>query len=207
MAGLSQGDGGSHLGQIWHQVVGDAVGVLPDEARGVRANGVEIPQQLHRPVLPWRRRGPSQMETTPHSSSISEYIQKNIRAVQKIKHSVCHNVFVREFTNLKPCLKNAMLRGNHVELWKKEHTVWGCMNIAQNLLNHKLRSVKEVIHWITNTCEPPKMCSGGTNKPTSNIFVSFIFSFCSYGFRLYFTMTFCVVGMRRKETQHKQKNS
>lgn len=92
MAGLSQGDGGSHLGQIWHQVVGDAVGVLPDEARGVRANGVEIPQQLHRPVLPWRRRGPSQMETTPHSSSISEYIQKNIRAVQKIKHSVCHNV-------------------------------------------------------------------------------------------------------------------
>lgn len=114
MAGLSQGDGGSHLGQIWHQVVGDAVGVLPDEARGVRANGVEIPQQLHRPVLPWRRREPSQTETTPHSSSISEYIQKKYQSGPKnkaisVSQCVCERIHkpetVSEECNAagKPC--------------------------------------------------------------------------------------------------------
>ena len=36
-----------HLGDVGHQVVGDAVGVLADEAALVGADGVEIAQQGH----------------------------------------------------------------------------------------------------------------------------------------------------------------
>lgn len=199
--------GGATWDKYGIRLLGMPLGSSPMRPEGCAPTGLKYRNSSTVQSFPGEGEDPPKRKPRHILHRYQSISKKNIRAVQKIKHSVCHNVFVREFTNLKPCLKNAMLRGNHVELWKKEHTVWGCMNIAQNLLNHKLRSVKEVIHWITNTCEPPKMCSGGTNKPTSNIFVSFIFSFCSYGFRLYFTMTFCVVGMRRKETQHKQKNS
>ncbi len=37
------------LGDVGHQVIGDAGGILPDEAGFVRANGVEVTQQHHRP--------------------------------------------------------------------------------------------------------------------------------------------------------------
>ena len=37
----------SHLGDVGHEVVGDAVGVLADEAGLVGADGVEVAQQSH----------------------------------------------------------------------------------------------------------------------------------------------------------------
>ena len=36
-----------HLGDVGHEVIGDAVGVLADEAGLVRTNGVEVAQQGH----------------------------------------------------------------------------------------------------------------------------------------------------------------
>ena len=36
-----------HLGDVGHQIVGDAVGVLADEAAFMSADGVEIAQQGH----------------------------------------------------------------------------------------------------------------------------------------------------------------
>src|SRR5699024_198220 len=41
----------SHLGDVGHQVVGDTPGVLTHPSGGVGADGVEVPQQHHRPVL------------------------------------------------------------------------------------------------------------------------------------------------------------
>ena len=38
------------LGDVGHEVVGDAVGGLADEAAGVGAHGVEVPQQHHGPL-------------------------------------------------------------------------------------------------------------------------------------------------------------
>ena len=39
---------GGHAGDIWQQIIGDALGQLTDQAGGVGADGVEIAQQHHR---------------------------------------------------------------------------------------------------------------------------------------------------------------
>ena len=40
----------NHLGDVGHEVVRDAVGVLSDVAATVGAGGVEVPEALHGPV-------------------------------------------------------------------------------------------------------------------------------------------------------------
>ena len=38
-----------HLGNVGYQIVGDAVGILPDEPAGMRPDGVEVPECHHAP--------------------------------------------------------------------------------------------------------------------------------------------------------------
>ncbi len=46
---------GGHLGNIGQQVIGDPVGILPDQPAGMRPDGIEIPQQAHAPLGVCRR--------------------------------------------------------------------------------------------------------------------------------------------------------
>ena len=39
-----------HLGDIGHQIVGNAVGILSDEPAGMRPDGVEVPESHHAPL-------------------------------------------------------------------------------------------------------------------------------------------------------------